>query len=126
MGPEDIAALKAKIGWPEEPFYVPGEVREFFAARKEELVRESQEWKERFEAWSRAYPELRAEWDKAFGLELPENLDEILPEFEPGEKVATRNAGGTVLQAWRNACPILWEGRRTSTRRPRPLSKAAA
>jgi transketolase, bacterial and yeast len=110
MGPENIAALKAKIGWPEEPFYVPGEVREFFAARKEELVRQSQEWKERFEAWSRAYPELRAEWDKAFGLELPENLDEILPEFEPGEKVATRSAGGTVLQALAKRMPYLVGG----------------
>lgn len=110
MGPENIAALKAKIGWPEEPFYVPGEVREFFAARKEELVRQSQEWKERFEAWSRAYPELRAEWDKAFGLELPENLDEILPEFEPGEKVATRSAGGTVLQVLAKRMPYLVGG----------------
>src|SRR5690606_21245357 len=110
MGPENIAALKAKIGWPEEPFYVPGEVREFFAARKEELARQSQEWKERFEAWSKAYPELRAEWDKAFGLELPENLDEILPEFEPGEKVATRSAGGTVLQVLAKRMPYLVGG----------------
>src|SRR5690606_3930567 len=74
MGPEAIAVLEAKIGWPAEPFYVPDDVRDYFEARKAELVRESQAWKERFEAWSKEYPELRAQWDAAHGLALPEDI----------------------------------------------------
>jgi len=110
LGAENIAALKAKIGWPEEPFYVPAEVYEFFNERKEELAKESAAWKERFEAWSKAYPELRAEWDKAFGLELPEDLESALPEFAPGEKVATRAAAGKVLQKLAERVPYLVGG----------------
>ena len=110
MGPEAIAALKAKIGWPEEPFHIPGEVLEFFAARKQELLKESQEWKERFEAWSKEYPELRAEWDAAFGLEVPDDITDVLPSFSPGENVATRNAAGKVLQNLAGRLPYLAGG----------------
>lgn len=110
MGPEAIAVLKAKIGWPDEPFYVPDDVRDYFEARKAELVRESQAWKERFEAWSKEYPELRAQWDAAHGLALPEDILEALPTFAPGEKVATRNAAGKAQQELAARLPYLVGG----------------
>jgi len=110
MGPEAIAVLKDKIGWPEEPFYVPGEVYQYFAEYRKELSRQSAAWKERFEAWSSAYPELRAQWDAAFGLEVPEDIESVLPSFVPGEKIATRAAAGKALQKLAGRLPYLVGG----------------
>lgn len=110
MGPDAIAALKAKIGWPEEPFYVPAEVYAFFEQHRKELAKESASWQERFEAWSKAYPELRAEWDAAFGLDVPEDIESVLPSFAPGEKVATRAAAGKALQKLAARLPYLVGG----------------
>ena len=110
MGKEAIKALRERIGWPDEDFYVPGDVREFFARRKEELKKESAAWKERFEAWSREYPELRKEWDAAFSLSVPENLASYLPEVDRSAPVATRAAAGKAEQALAKAVPYLVGG----------------
>src|SRR5690606_33842777 len=71
MGEDAIKALRETIGWPDEDFYVPDDVRSFFAQRKEELAKESAAWKDRFEAWSKANPDLRKEWDAAFSGAVP-------------------------------------------------------
>ncbi len=110
IGEANIKALRERIGWPDEAFHVPGDVLEYFAARKKELQAESEAWKQRFEAWSKEYPELREAWDEAFGLKLPDDLAEGLPTFEVGSQVATRNASGKVLQALAKKVPYLVGG----------------
>jgi len=65
LGPEAVAALKANLGFPNEPFYVPPEVYAFFAERRKAWAKQRQEWEALFAAWSEKYPELRAEWDPA-------------------------------------------------------------
>src|SRR5690606_6855281 len=91
-------------------FYVPDDVRSFFAQRKEELAKESAAWKDRFEAWSKANPDLRKEWDAAFSGAVPEDLASHLPEVDPSAAVATRAAGGKAEQALAKAVPYLVGG----------------
>lgn len=110
MGEEAIRILKEKMGWPHEDFYVPAEVTEFFAQRKEQLKADADAWKAQFEAWSKEYPELRKAWDDAFSLAVPADLESLLPTFEEGEKVATRNAAGKALQELAKALPYLAGG----------------
>ena len=110
MGKDAIKALRERIGWPDEDFYVPDDVREFFAKRKAELQKESAAWKERFEAWSKANPDLRKDWDAAFSLSVPEDLASLLPAFDPATPVATRVAGGKAEQALAKAVPYLVGG----------------
>lgn len=110
MGEEAIAALKEKMGWPSEPFHVPDEVRSFFNERRSELAAARQEWLERFEAWSREYPDLRKEWDEAHSLSLPEDLTEGLPTFNPGDSIATRSAAGEALQVLGQKLPYMAGG----------------
>ena len=110
LGEEAVRATKERLGWPQEPFYVPDDVRQFFAAKRSEWARESAAWKERFEAWSRAYPELRQRWDEAMNLALPAGLEEALPSFAEGSSIATRNAGGQVLQELARRVPYLVGG----------------
>lgn len=108
LGEEAVARLKADLGWPETPFFVPDEVRGFFQSRRAQWTAARREWQALFDRWSQAYPELRREWDKAFALELPEGLAERLPKFE--KAVATRNASGKVLQALAKEIPYLVGG----------------
>lgn len=110
MGAEAIAALKEKIGWPQEDFYVPDEVRSFFKERKIQLAKQADEWIERFQKWSDEFPDLRTEWDAAFSLEMPDDIASILPEFDEGEQVATRNAAGHALQKLAGQLPYLAGG----------------
>lgn len=110
IGEENIKALKERLGWPSEPFHVPGEVRDFFEAHQKALRAEAEAWKQRFEAWSKEYPDLRKAWDEAFGLELPADLEEGLPTFEVGAQVATRSAAGKVLQTLAKKLPYLVGG----------------
>ncbi|MFS8492325.1 MAG: transketolase [Limnochorda sp.] len=111
LGEEAVAKLKADLGWPETPFFVPEAVRQFFEARRAQWAAARQEWQELFERWSQAYPDLRQAWDEAFRQELPPDLAARLPRYEPGGKaVATRNAGGQVLQALARELPCLVGG----------------
>ncbi|BAS26026.1 transketolase [Limnochorda pilosa] len=111
LGSEAVARLKADLGWPEEPFHVPGAVRAFFERRRAEWAAARRTWQELFDRWSAAFPDLRRAWDEATGLVLPADLPERLPRFEPGGKpVATRSAGGKVLQALAEALPYLAGG----------------
>ncbi|MEW6045293.1 MAG: transketolase [Bacillota bacterium] len=111
LGPEAAAALKDRIGFPkEQPFHVPADVRRFFEARRPRWAQASRVWAEQWEAWSRAHPELRRRWDEAMALELPRDLEAALPEFAPGKAIATRTAGGKILQALAQRIPYLVGG----------------
>jgi transketolase len=92
---------RASIGLPAEHFHVSPQVREFFAARKAALVEDCEKWQVRFNAWSRNNPELAAEISKPLKEVLPTEAElcASIPQFDTAKKVATRTAGGVVLQS---------------------------
>src|ERR1700733_10615400 len=58
LGPEEVAATKAALGLPDEPFYIPKAVEMFF---KEKLVADKareEEWNAVFRLWAKANVEL--------------------------------------------------------------------
>lgn len=74
LGEENIVALKKNLGWIDDvpmSFAVPAEVYETTAAVAEKGAKAEKAWNEMFEAWSKAYPELRKEWDVWHSDELP-------------------------------------------------------
>jgi transketolase len=111
LGAEEVALTKKALGWdPERKFYVPEEALARFrqaVARGEAL---ESRWKERFAAFARAKPELASEWERRFRGELPPGWDGGLPRFAPGEKHATREASGKVLNAIAARVPELMGG----------------
>ena len=94
------------LGLPEETFYVSDEVRAHFKQVAAEAADAYTAWHKTFEAWSAANPELAAE----LSGDTPDDLLGSIPEFEPGTKVATRAAGGTVIQSVAEAMPRLITG----------------
>ncbi|HEX7714369.1 MAG TPA: transketolase [Bacillota bacterium] len=99
LGKENIAALKRNLGLPEQEFFVPEEVKEYFASRRTAWQKDRQTWETNFDTWSKQFPELRREWDRIMARELPADLETALPRFEPGSASASRDAGGKTLNA---------------------------
>lgn len=110
LGKENIVALKQTLGLPEKEFYVSTEVYNFFQEKQALWAKRRQDWEERFAAWSAAFPELRAEWDRVMARKLPADLETILPTYEAGTSFATRDIGGKVLSAFSPKLPELVGG----------------
>jgi len=95
LGADEIAATRANLGIPGD-FYVAPEAAEHFAAKRAEWKKTREAWLSMFDAWSKANPEKRAEWDSFHsGRAAPA----ALPTFKAGEQIATRTAGNKALVA---------------------------
>ncbi|NLW56571.1 MAG: transketolase [Firmicutes bacterium] len=110
LGKDNIDALKKALGLPPEEFYVPAEVYSHFAEKRTDWAATRKAWEEKFAAWSKAYPELRALWGRVMKRELPSDLAAALPKFEVGSEFATRDAGGKILTALSPQLPELVGG----------------
>lgn len=111
LGEEEVRLTKRALGIPEDPpFFVPTRVTELFWERRTKLERDVLRWKKRFERWAQAYPADAERWKQHAELALPPDLEARLPAFDPTRPVATRAAGGAVLQAVARALPWLVGG----------------
>ena len=110
LGKDEVALTKAAYGWPDEAFYVPSAALEHFREAVQRGDEAQADWQARFERWSAAYPELAAEWGRAWAGELPAGWDADIPAFVPGKEIATRNASGEVLNAIAKHIPTMIGG----------------
>jgi transketolase len=110
LGTDEVRATKEFYGWPQEPFYIPGEALEHFRSSVERGAEYEAEWQQTFEAWKAAYPELANEWDNAFSNRLPDGWDTDIPTFSTDKEIATRNASGDVLNAIAKHIPTMIGG----------------
>ncbi len=112
LGEEEVKLTKEKLGWPLEPkFYIPDQALAQFRKAIERGGGAEAEWQERLAAYSQAFPDLAAEWDRYLQGELPEGWAAKLPAFKPADgALATRQASGKVLNAIAASLPMLIGG----------------
>lgn len=111
LGAEELRRAKQALGWPEEPpFYVPEDVLAHMRSAIERGEAAQAEWRERFARYREEYPKEAAELEAWFSGELPAGLEEALPVFQPGTKLATRAASGKALEALVPRVPNLLGG----------------
>jgi transketolase len=105
-----VRATKEALGWdPDEKFVVPDDVREHMNVVDRGIAWQD-EWSRGFERWGAKYPGLREDWEQVqTGRPRPGWL-EALPEFEPGEEVATRDAGAQAMEAFKRFTPTMLGG----------------
>jgi transketolase len=98
-GEEEITGAKKKLGWPLEPtFYVPEDVLEFYRKIGDEGGEKENKWNKRFEAYTKAYPELAVELERRMKGELANGWDSDLPSFDVADgPLATRVASGKTI-----------------------------
>jgi transketolase len=101
LGDEEVALTKKALGWehPERTFWIPDDALARFRDAVDNGQRLHDAWRIRFEAYEVAYPELAVEWRRTMAGEFPGDWDRGLPSWKPGDKVATRAAGGLALNA---------------------------
>jgi transketolase len=107
FGAEEIEVTKKLLGLPpDETFWVPDEVRDFYHAEVARGAAAHAEWDARFAAWDGD----RTAWEAAHaGRGLP-GWDKALPTFEAGTKLATRHAINQCINATAEGLPGLIAG----------------
>ncbi|MBX5474526.1 MAG: transketolase, partial [Thermoleophilia bacterium] len=110
LGADEVRAAKEALGWdPDATFLVPDDVRAHMDVTERGLELE-RAWRRRFEAWSARYPALREDWDQVHTGRPRPGWVEALPEFPAGEELATRDAGGKVMDALKRYTPTMVGG----------------
>lgn len=101
LGAEAIAEAKRAYGIPEtEQFYVLPEARRYFEERKAAQAESYERWRRSFGGWQKENPTLAAELRAHLDAGRPYYKDAVLPTYETGAVVSTRDAGGEVLRAY--------------------------
>jgi transketolase len=110
LGEDEVRATKQVMGFdPERKFWVDDSVYAHMSLR-EDGAAVQQEWSERFDAWSEAFPEMAKDWELAWSGKLREGWQEALPSFQTGEAVASRSAGQKVMAAFAEFGPTMIGG----------------
>ena len=103
---EEIDATKEKLGLPEEKFYLPKVVLDYFQSRFAELRELVSKWDKASKA-AKENADFEALWKIAINGTLPEIS---YPEFEPGSSLATRKAFGATLDKFAEQVPSIIGG----------------
>ncbi|NLE71794.1 MAG: transketolase [Actinomycetales bacterium] len=109
-GAEEVAATKALLGVPDEPFTMPDDLLAHARRVGERGAAARAAWTERLAAWRTAHPDRAALLDRLEAGALPDGWERALPAFEAGASVATRVASATVVAALAGVLPELWGG----------------
>jgi transketolase len=112
LGEDEVRATKRALGWPEDrTFYVPEEALREFRRAVERGAEMEEAWERRAAAHRAAHPDLAKQFSRVLAGELPEGWEATLPMFTPKDgEMATRDAGGKVLNALAGAVPNLIGG----------------
>jgi transketolase len=115
LGADEVEATKRNLGWPStEPFYVPDEALQQFRRAVERGAELERDWQRRFDAYAAEFAELAAQFRRTQAGELPRGWDAGLPTFTAADtkdgKMATRSAGGVVVNAVATALPEVLGG----------------
>jgi transketolase len=110
LGPDNVRKAKEELGWPLEPaFYVPDDVLAFYREVGSRGAELQCKWAGEYDAFKAAQPQEAAALERALRGEVPKDLP--WPTFtEENGAVATRDAGGTVMNAIAGALPELVGG----------------
>jgi len=127
LGAADTAATKRFFGFPEDQsFYVPDQA---LANWREAVGRGTQaesEWQQKFESYAAANPELAAEFTRTQNDERKTDWVKAIPSYPVGKPVATRNAGGAIMNAIAEQVPELFGGAADLTASTKTIFKPGA
>jgi transketolase len=111
LGDKEVALTKQALGFdPAQFFFVPPDAQAHLAEAGPRGTKAQQDWRRRFEAWAKAFPDLAREWDETMTGRLPAGWDAELPAFKAGDKAATRVVSGKVLNAIAAKVPAIMGG----------------
>merc|ERR1719327_1084376 len=103
-------SAREALGLPaDNKWFVSPETYDFFGKHKADLVGKYDTWQETKAAWAQANPELAKSLEMAEKGETPD-LMSMMPTYEVGAQIATRNAGADCIQPIGKAMPFYNSG----------------
>src|SRR6266498_2951154 len=109
-GAKFVDAARKALGLPDEHYFVSQDVSDYFAQHKKKLLTDYDSWEETYNAWRKKNPDKAKLLDDGLERKVPADLLAKIPEFPKDAKLATRKAGGEVLQPIAQAMPVLISG----------------
>ncbi|HTW80586.1 MAG TPA: transketolase, partial [Terracidiphilus sp.] len=127
MGAADVAATKKFFGFPEDQsFYVPEDALKNWRQAVDRGAAFEAEWKKLFDAYAAEFPELAAEFTRTQGNERQAGWEKAIPSYPTDKPLATRAAGGDVMNKIAGVVPELFGGAADLTSSTRTIFKPGA
>lgn len=127
LGAEGLAETKKFFGFdPAQSFVVSDAALADWRGAVERGAAFEAEWTKLFAAYKAAHPEPAAEFERVQRGELKAGWDKLLPVFAADKPLATRTAGGSVLNAIAGAVPELFGGAADLTSSTKTIFKPGA
>ena len=109
-GAKFVDAARKALGLPDEHYFVSKDVYDYFAQHKKKLLADYDRWQATYDAWRQKNPDKATLLENGFDRKVPADLMAKIHEFPKDSKLATRKAGGEVLQPIAQAMPELIGG----------------
>lgn len=114
LGPQEIAAARAALGWTDEPFQIPEDIYQAWDA-KTSGQQEEDDWNILFSRYEEAYPHEAHEFIRRMKGELSPQFELTALEFlarckDKGESIASRKASQNTLEALGPVIPEFFGG----------------
>jgi transketolase len=111
LGEKEVALTKNFYGWPDDPFFVPDDVKShMYYAVKRGMVAEK-EWDNQIEEYRVKFPDLANQFDQYLKQELPSDWNKAMPAYKPTDgPMATRSVTPDVFKALDQKLPWLIGG----------------
>ncbi len=127
LGAEATTATKRFYGFPDDKnFFIPDDALKNWRQAVDRGKKAEDEWKKVFEGYRARYPELAQQFERTQSGKLKPGWEKTIPSFPAAKPMATRNAGGTVMNAVAEAVPELFGGAADLTASTKTIFKPGA
>lgn len=110
LGADEIKLVKQALDWPEEPFYIPQAVIDFFQKKLPQDADAEKQWRATFDAWARENPALLKEFEVMWHDRLPNDLEDKINAIQIKSPIAGRKASQEVINVLADLLPQLYGG----------------
>jgi transketolase len=110
LGADEIKATKQALGIPQESFYVPQSVLNYFQEKLYEDAQKESDWTQTYELWAKANPEKVIELKEMLKQDLPPDLEQKLHNLQIKSPIAGRKASQDCINLLSELLPNLYGG----------------
>lgn len=110
LGVEEVEATKKALGLPEEDFYIPQAVSNFFVEKLGKAAALEENWNAMKRKWEEVNPGLAREFTQMLQKQLPQDLEEQLRKVEMKSPLASRTSSQLALDLLGSLLPQLYGG----------------
>jgi transketolase len=111
LGPDELNLAKKTLGWNhKETFFIPEEAKHHFSTASIKGEKTESDWNKTKQEWSKNHPDQAKILKSGVDIDIPVDLDELLPVFKAGEDFATRESSGKTLNAIASHFPHFFGG----------------